>query len=225
MRSALSNHRSAMKRAVPGNGIQYTASQREMMRMIRTTPVTVVVGPAGTGKTRCAVDTGMSMVRDGELRKLVVTRPTIGVEEEIGYLPGDLEAKMRPWMLPIYDSLNGSNLKRDDIEELVREGVVEVSPIAYMRGRTFDDALIICDEAQNCTPSQLKMVITRIGRNSRLVVTGDPQQSDLHARNGLDDLLERIDAIGVPRGVHVHAFCLGDIRRNEVIKDVLKLYA
>jgi phosphate starvation-inducible PhoH-like protein len=194
------------------------------MRMIRSTPITIVVGPAGTGKTRCAVDTGVALLREGVVRKIVVTRPTVGVEEDLGFLPGDLEAKMRPWMLPVYDALSGSSMRREDVEKLLRDGAVEVSPIAYMRGRTFDDAVIICDEAQNCSPAQLKMVVTRIGRNSRLVVTGDSSQSDLTTPNGLVDLLDRIDAVGLPEGVHVHSFSVADVKRHAVIKDVLKLY-
>jgi phosphate starvation-inducible protein PhoH and related proteins len=231
-----SGQRALLRRVAPAAGaaIEYTARQRAFLALVDERPIVVLHGPAGTGKTRCAVDAGVAMLAGRRVQRLVITRPAVCAQEEHGFLPGSMEDKMRPWMMPIYDAL-GAHFRRRDVEDMLREGVVEICPLAYMRGRTFDAAFVVCDEAQNCTPTQLKMVLTRIGRDSRLVVTGDPDQDDLahqaalalkhRGRNGLADLLDRLDRNGAPpEGVGQLQLGAEDVVRHAAIPGILSLY-
>lgn len=224
------HHVSAATPAQPSSKLVYTPNQKTFLRMVQDSHVTVLYGPAGTGKTRCAVDAGIQMLHNRQIKQLVITRPAVCVQEDHGFLPGSIEEKMRPWMMPIYDALR-THFSQHEIDAMLREHVVEISPLAYMRGRTFADSFVICDEAQNCTATQLKMVITRIGLNSRMVITGDPDQDDLalsedgsRQKNGLADLLDRMDRHGVPEGVGLQEFDTSDICRHAVLPGILYLY-
>ncbi len=208
----------------------YTENQCAFVRAVRDNSVVVLSGPAGSGKTMCAVDAGVRILKsrdkESEIKRLIITRPAVCVSEEHGFLPGSLEEKMKPWMMPIYDSLL-NHFSQQEIDNLINARIIEISPIAYMRGRTFQNAFVICDEMQNCTASQVKMVLTRIGTNSKMVLTGDPDQDDLRANdgsNGLKDLLSRLDRNGVPEGVEYVKFTRDDIMRHPVISNVLSLY-
>ncbi len=181
------------------------------------------IGPAGTGKTMLAVQWAIDQLKYGEADKVVITRPAVSVDEQHGFLPGDLNQKMEPWTKPIMDVFS-ENYEAREIENMIREGVIEVSPLAYMRGRTFKNAVVIADEMQNATPSQMKMLLTRLGQGSKMVVTGDLQQADRPSNNGLLEFLNLFNDFKENRYVDVCHFTLGDIERHEAVKEILAIY-
>ena len=142
-----------------------------------TKSIVLAIGPAGTGKTMLAVQNGIKQFQEGLVDKIIVTRPAVSVDEDLGFLPGTLNEKMAPWTRPIFDVL-GEYYQTKDIAKMLEEGVIEISPLAYMRGRTFKNAYIIADEMQNATVNQMKMLLTRLGEGSKMVVTGDLAQAD-----------------------------------------------
>lgn len=188
------------------------------------TDVVVVTGPAGTGKTYLAMLAAIKALRNKECDRIVLTRPAVGVDDEKhGFLPGDLNAKMEPWTRPLLDVLR-EYYSVKEIEYMVQEQIVEIAPLAFMRGRTFKNSWIILDEAQNATPSQVKMLLTRIGVGSKIIVTGDVEQTDRRKPdNGLMDLEYRLKTMGVP-GLEICKFDHRDIQRHSIIEHVIKLY-
>ena len=180
------------------------------------------IGPAGTGKTMLACLAGVKAFLNGEVERLVVTRPAVSADEDLGFLPGTLEEKMAPWTRPIFDVFR-EYFYANEIEGMIKEGVIEISPLAYMRGRTFKDAYIIADEMQNATPNQMKMLLTRIGSNSKMVVTGDLAQADRLKDNGLLDFVNQLDTAKTTR-ISTVRFHHGDIERHEAVAEVLKVY-
>jgi phosphate starvation-inducible PhoH-like protein len=180
------------------------------------------VGPAGTGKTLLAVQMGIKLYQEGKVDKIIVTRPAVSVDEDLGFLPGTLNEKMAPWTRPIFDVL-GEYYQQKDIENMLYEGVIEISPLAYMRGRTFKNAYVIADEMQNATPNQMKMLLTRLGENSKMVVTGDLNQADRLKDNGLVEFIERIKNKQLD---HIDAvyFDNHDIERHDAVREVLEIY-
>ena len=180
------------------------------------------IGPAGTGKTLLAVQMGIKLYQEGKIDKIIVTRPAVSVDEDLGFLPGTLNEKMAPWTRPIFDVL-GEYYQQKDIENMLYEGVIEISPLAYMRGRTFKNAYVIADEMQNATQNQMKMLLTRLGENSKMVVTGDLNQADRLKDNGLVDFIDKIKG---HRLDHIDAvyFDSHDIERHEAVKEVLDIY-
>jgi phosphate starvation-inducible PhoH-like protein len=184
--------------------------------------IVFALGPAGTGKTLIACQVGIKLFKEGLVDKIVVTRPAVSVDEDHGFLPGTLEQKMAPWTRPIFDVLSEYYYARD-IENMIREGVIEISPLAYMRGRTFKKAYIIADEMQNATPNQMKMLLTRLGEGSKMVVTGDLRQADRLEDNGLIDFSERL-ADKELEYLSVVKFGMKDIERHEAVKEVLSIY-
>ena len=189
------------------------------------TDIVVTVGPAGTGKTYLAMQAAVKALKEGECERIVMTRPAVGVEDERhGFLPGNLVAKMEPWTRPLLDVLR-EYYRPQDIAGLIEDQVVEIAPLAFMRGRTFKNAWIIADEMQNATPAQVKMLMTRIGSGSKIVITGDVEQADRsRGENGLMDLCERLTANSV-EGIAVCALETRDVQRHRIIGDVLRLYA
>lgn len=187
--------------------------------------IVVTVGPAGTGKTYLAMLAAVRALREGRCERIVMTRPAVGVEDERhGFLPGNLVAKMEPWTRPLLDVLR-EYYRPQDIAAMIEDQVIEIAPLAYMRGRTFKRSWIIADEMQNATPSQCKMLMTRIGTDSRIVITGDVEQADRdRGANGLLDLCQRLTATQVP-GITVCELAGRDIQRHEIIGPVLALYA
>ena len=187
--------------------------------------IVVTVGPAGTGKTYLAMLAAIRALREGSCDRIVMTRPAVGVEgESHGFLPGNLFAKMEPWTRPLLDVMR-EYYRPADILAMIEDQVVEISPLAYMRGRTFKNSWIIADEMQNATPAQVKMLMTRIGSGSRIVITGDIEQADRKTSlNGLMDLCERLQAQPV-KGIAVCALESRDVQRHSIIGSVLKLYA
>lgn len=187
--------------------------------------IVVTAGPAGTGKTYLAMLAAVKAFRDGECKKIILTRPAVEVEEEKhGFLPGDLNQKMAPWCIPLMDVLK-EYYKQADINAMLEDGDIEIAPLAFMRGRSLKDAWIIADETQNMTPKQMVMLLTRIGQNSKIVITGDVEQTDRKkGSNGLSDLCERLQAKPV-RGIAVCELDARDIQRHQIIGSVLKLYS
>ena len=186
--------------------------------------IVVTAGPAGTGKTYLAMLAAVKAFRAGEVDRIVLTRPAVGVEDEKhGFLPGDLNQKMDPWIRPLTDILR-EYYRQQDIAEMIEEQKIEIAPLAFMRGRTFKSSYIIADEMQNATPSQCKMLMTRIGEGSKIVITGDVEQADRNrGNNGLMDLCQRLLEGGV-KGIAVCHLDNRDIQRHKIIDSVLKLY-
>lgn len=181
------------------------------------------VGPAGTGKTYLAVATGVAELQAGLRQRLIVTRPAVEAGEKLGFLPGTLEEKVDPYMLPIWDSLR-ELMGQDQMERRMARGEIEVAPIAFMRGRTLKNAFVIVDEAQNTTAQQMKMVLTRLGRDSRMVVTGDPDQVDLPGSqtSGLKHALRILENV---EGIHTHRLTAADVVRHGLVSRIIDAYA
>jgi phosphate starvation-inducible PhoH-like protein len=188
-----------------------------------STSIVLAIGPAGTGKTMLAVQFGIKLFQEGKVDRIVVTRPAVSVDEDLGFLPGDLNEKMAPWTRPIFDVL-GEYYQKKEIANMLEEGVIEISPLAYMRGRTFKNAYIVADEMQNATVNQMKMLLTRLGENSKMVVTGDLAQADRLNDNGLINFCNLLGAKTSYRHIDIVQFDQRDIERHEAVKEVLKIY-
>jgi len=185
--------------------------------------IIVASGPAGTGKTLFATEFGVKYFLLGVYEKLIFTRPSVSVDEELGFLPGTLEEKMAPWMRPIYDVLY-TFISPKEVQDLMDEKIIEIAPLGFMRGRTFKNAWIVADEMQNSTISQMKMLLTRLGHNSRLVITGDLEQNDIAGENGMDDFLTKFKGRR-SSSISSFEFDKTDIQREEVVKEVLDIYS
>jgi len=209
-----------------------TINQKTYCRYLNDPNVSIVlgVGPAGTGKTLFACNAAIQLLKRGDIQKIVITRPVVSVEEDLGFLPGNLVMKMDPWTRPIFDIfLEFYNQK--DVDSMVQNGIIEISPLAYMRGRTFKRAFIIADEMQNSSPNQMMMLTTRIGDGSKMVITGDLKQSDRTVENGLLDLMRKLHGYRLYnpddaeelriRSVEME---MTDVERSLVVKQVLAVY-
>lgn len=185
--------------------------------------IVFAMGPAGCGKTLLATLFAIKGLQAGQFKRIVITRPAVSVDEQHGFLPGNLFSKMEPWVLPILDVFK-EHFSLKTITGMIESGTIEIAPLAYMRGRTFKDAIIIADEMQNSTVSQAKMVLTRIGENSRIIMTGDLKQHDRgYEINGLGDFVTRLKKIG-SHGIEVCEFHNEDVERHPIIEDVLRIY-
>jgi phosphate starvation-inducible PhoH-like protein len=189
-----------------------------------STHITIALGPAGTGKSYLAMLAALRELRYGRCQRIILTRPAVGVEDEKhGFLPGDLIRKMEPWTRPLLDIIKEYYHPRD-LVRMIEDEIIEISPLAFMRGRTFKNAWIVADEMQNATPNQMKMLLTRIGENSKIVVTGDVEQTDrTSVNNGLLDLAARLKNAASP-GIDICYLGSADIQRHPIITKVLDLY-
>jgi len=194
------------------------------------TKLLFVYGPAGTGKTMLACNNAIKELKSGSIDKIIVTRPVVPVEEEeIGFLPGNINKKMDPWTRPIFDIFN-EFYSQKDIDTMLYSNVIEISPLAFMRGRTFKNAYIIADEMQNSSPNQMLMLTTRIGDKSKMVITGDLKQTDRGIKSGLSDFIEKYkkymsyQTSEIDNGIRMVELNTDDIERNPVIIDLLKIY-
>ncbi len=181
------------------------------------------IGPAGTGKTLIAVLTAVKLFKEGIIDKIIVTRPAVSVDEDLGFLPGTLEQKMAPWTRPVFDVLR-DYFTSHEITGMIDEGVIEIAPLAYMRGRTFKRAFIVADEMQNSTASQMKMLLTRIGEKSYMVVTGDLHQADRASDNGLLEFVKKLEGYRETSCIDIVRFQHSDIERHKAVSEVLDIY-
>lgn len=184
--------------------------------------IVFAVGPAGTGKTMLATLKAIQELLNGTIERIIVTRPAVSVDEKHGYLPGDLNQKMEPWTRPIFDIFE-EYFSPQEIKGMIVDGVIEIAPLAYMRGRTFKNCIVLFDESQNTTPSQMKMALTRIGDGSRMFVTGDYTQSDFKDLNGLYDFFQKLSH-GTVHGIACTKFERKHVERDPIVAAVLGLY-
>ena len=220
-----------------------TENQRSYVDYLKDSSVSIVlgVGPAGTGKTLFACVQAMEDLKCGAVSKIILTRPMVSVEEDLGFLPGSVMQKMDPWIRPIFDIFL-EHFSKKELDAMVHSGVIEISPLAYMRGRTFKRSFIIADEMQNSTPNQMLMMVTRIGEGSKLVITGDLKQSDRIVENGLMDFMKKIhwekernralknsdleedDSEDDGDLIQMVEFIIKDVRRSRIVSKILKMY-
>lgn len=198
-------------------------NQKEYLRALNSEATTVFgTGPAGTGKTYLSASFAIDQLVTRKIEKIILTRATVPVSgEKIGFLPGTLEKKMEPWTAELFAIFN-DRIGKDRVAALVSSGAIQVIPFAFMRGRTFNDAIIICDEIQNTTPSQAKMLVTRIGENTRYFINGDLEQSDIDGANGLEELLSLVHRFGLP--FPVTRFTSADVARSETCRIWVEAY-
>ena len=220
------DYKSYQKRKKPIQLVPKSLNQETYIDLLENEQRLIVFasGPAGTGKTMLAVLAALKAFRAGECSKILITRPAVGVDDEQhGFLPGTLDQKMEPWTRPIFDIVE-EYYRPQEITRLLEEKYIEIAPLAYMRGRTFKNSWIIADEMQNATPSQMKMLLTRLGENSKMVVTGDTQQADRRAKdNGLLDFQSLMTNFK-SRYIAGVEFAVTDVRRHPAVAEVLKLY-
>lgn len=193
-------------------------NQRVLMKAIDEHNLTVALGPAGTGKTYLAVTAAVEALEEGRIDRIVLSRPAVEAGESLGFLPGDMHEKLAPYLRPLYDALN-ERIGGKRVRQYIADGTIEIAPIAYMRGRTLNNAFVVIDEAQNCTYGQIKMLLTRLGWHSTMVLTGDPDQSDLlDGLSGLADIARRLEAVN---GVAVVRLTEADIVRHPLVAEML----
>ena len=199
-----------------------SATQIRYMGALNRNDIIFALGPAGTGKTYLAVAQAVAQLITGSVDRLILSRPAVEAGERLGFLPGDMKEKVDPYLRPIYDALYDC-LPAEQVERRIASGEIEIAPIAFMRGRTLAESFIILDEAQNTTPAQMKMFLTRFGQNSRMVVCGDPNQSDLpaHQISGLNDAVGKLEGV---EGIEMVRFGVGDVVRHPVVGRIVAAY-
>ena len=199
-----------------------SATQIRYMEALSRNDIIFALGPAGTGKTYLAVAQAVSQLITGSVDRLILSRPAVEAGERLGFLPGDMKEKVDPYLRPLYDALYDC-LPAEQVERRIASGEIEIAPIAFMRGRTLADAFVILDEAQNTTPMQMKMFLTRFGQNSRIVVCGDPKQVDLPdpSKSGLADAVSRLEGV---EGIATVSFGIGDVVRHPVVGRIVEAY-
>ncbi|USU08783.1 PhoH family protein [Sphingomonadaceae bacterium OTU29MARTA1] len=200
-----------------------TPAQAHYMRELATNDMIFALGPAGTGKTYIAVAQAVSQLITGSVQRLILSRPAVEAGEKLGFLPGDMKDKVDPYLRPLYDALHDC-LPAEQVERRIASGEIEIAPIAFMRGRTLADAFVILDEAQNTTPAQMKMFLTRFGQNSRMVICGDPNQTDLPGgvgASGLADATVRLEGV---EGISMTRFTTADVVRHPIVGRIVEAY-
>ncbi|HSX57617.1 MAG TPA: PhoH family protein [Sphingomonas sp.] len=198
-------------------------TQTAYMRALVSNDIIFALGPAGTGKTYLAVAQAVAQLITGSVKRLILSRPAVEAGERLGFLPGDMKDKVDPYLRPLYDALYDC-LPAEQVERRIASGEIEIAPIAFMRGRTLADAFVILDEAQNTTPMQMKMFLTRFGQNSRMVVCGDPKQTDLPggpSASGLNDAVNKLEGI---EGLAMIRFGIGDVVRHPIVGRIVDAY-
>ena len=194
--------------------------QKDLMQAIQDHNLTLAIGPAGTGKTYLAIAAAVEALEAGEVERIILSRPAMEAGESLGYLPGDMHEKMAPYLRPLYDAL-GDRLGGKRVRQLMDDGTIEIAPVGFMRGRTLNNAFIVIDEAQNCTYVQLKMLLSRLGWNATMVVTGDPKQSDLlEGMSGLRDIEDKLSSLENIGHVRLEA---QDIVRHPLVAEMLEV--
>ena len=199
-----------------------TIGQKNYVEAIKKNTIVLGVGPAGTGKTFLAVAMAVTALKNKKVSKIILTRPAVEAGEKLGFLPGDLQTKIDPYLRPLYDALY-EMLTHEGYQKYAERGIIEIAPLAYMRGRTLDDAFIILDEAQNTTPEQMKMFLTRLGFNSKVVVTGDITQIDLPGTTK-SGLVEAIRVLKNVNDINIHYFDERDVVRHKLVQKIIQAY-
>lgn len=199
----------------------YTKNQEEYIQKILMHDITFGIGPAGTGKTYIAVAMALRELKLGNIKKVILTRPIIETDEHLGFLPGTLEDKIDPYIRPLYDALY-SMMSLQEFDTMMQQGQIELAPLAYMRGRTLTNSFIILDEAQSATANQMKMFLTRLGQNAKMVITGDITQSDL--QKGTSGLVDAIDKLKNIKEIGIHQFNTQDTVRHGLVKKIIEAY-
>lgn len=199
-----------------------TANQRKMVSMMQKNDMLFAVGPAGTGKTYTAVALAVKALKEKEVRRIILTRPAVESGENLGFLPGDLKEKLDPYMQPLYDALRDM-IPHEKLESYLEKGVIQIAPLAFMRGRTLDNAFVILDEAQNTTHNQMKMFLTRMGKNAKFVINGDPGQIDL-PRKQISGLKESLLALKDIQGIAQIYLDDKDVIRHRLVKSIISAY-
>lgn len=199
-----------------------TEGQQDYIKTLFRNDVTFCTGPAGTGKTYLAVAVAVSMLKRHQIRRIVLARPAVEAGEKLGFLPGDLQAKVSPYLRPLFDALEDM-MDFSQMRKLMELDIIEVIPLAFMRGRTLNEAVIICDEAQNTSPMQMLMVLTRLGHSSKMIITGDVTQTDLESRHA-SGLVEAIQTLGHIDGIGVVELSRTDIVRHRLVQSIVRAY-
>ncbi len=199
-----------------------TLNQQRLVEAVRHNDVIFAIGPAGTGKTYTAVALAAIALKNRQVNKIILTRPAVEAGESLGFLPGDLQEKVDPYLRPLYDALDDL-FPQEKLKQFVLNRTIEVAPLAFMRGRTLDKAFIILDEAQNCTTTQLKMFLTRLGPSAKCIITGDLSQIDL-PRNQRSGLFKALDLLRNINGIHTIRFTADDVVRHSLVKSIIKAY-
>lgn len=199
-----------------------TPAQKALVKAYAADDMMFAVGPAGSGKTYTAIALAVRALKNREVKKLILTRPAVEAGEKLGFLPGDMKEKLDPYLQPLYDAL-GDMMPRQKLNEFIDEGVVQIAPLAYMRGRTLDNAVVILDEAQNTSREQLKMFLTRMGRNAKFIITGDLTQVDLPTST-VSGLIFAIEHLKSLKGISVVEFAARDIMRHPLVSKIVKAY-
>ena len=192
--------------------------QEALIKAIKEHNLTVAIGPAGTGKTYLAISAAVEALEKGSIERIILSRPAMEAGESLGYLPGDMHEKMAPYLRPLYDAL-GDRMGGKKVRQYIEDGTIEIAPVGFMRGRTLNNAFVVIDEAQNCTYGQLKMLLSRLGWHSTMVVTGDPDQSDLlDGISGLRDIANRLETLPNISVIHLKQ---NDIVRHPLVAEML----
>ena len=199
-----------------------TVNQARLVESIQTNDLVFAVGPAGTGKTYTGVAMAVKALKNKEVKRIVLTRPAVEAGENLGFLPGDLKEKLDPYMQPLYDALSDM-IPTEKLSSYIEKGTIQIAPMAFMRGRTLDDAFVILDEAQNTTHNQMKMFLTRMGKNTKFVITGDPGQIDL-PRRVISGLKEALLILSDVKGIDVIRLDGRDVIRHKLVKKVIEAY-
>jgi len=200
-------------------------NQQKYVDSLNTNDLVFCLGPAGTGKTLFACNEAMKQLQNGNIDRVVITRPIVAVEDEqLGFLPGNINKKMDPWTRPIFDIFS-EYYSLTEITRMMKDNIIEISPLAYMRGRTFKNSFIIADEMQNSSPNQMLMLTTRIGENTKMVVTGDLKQSDKSMYNGLSDFIEKFSTYQNKCSISLIQLTTDDVERSEIVKTILDIYS
>lgn len=204
-------------------------NQQNYIKAIENDNVKIVagIGPAGCGKTLFACLYAMNYLKTNQVEKIIITRPVVSVDEDIGFLPGNINKKLDPFTKPMFDIFT-EFYKKQEIDLMIHNNIIEISPLGLMRGRTFKNSIIIADEMQNSLQSQMYMLTTRIGENSKMIITGDLLQSDLKVKNGLQDFIERYNhfsSIKSVKDIHIINFENSDVERSQIVKTILEMYS
>ncbi|PZW38878.1 phosphate starvation-inducible protein PhoH [Mesonia algae] len=199
-----------------------TANQRKLVELTKKNDMVFAVGPAGTGKTYTGVALAVKALKEKEVRKIILTRPAVEAGENLGFLPGDLKEKLDPYMQPLYDALRDM-IPHEKLDTFIEKGVIQIAPMAFMRGRTLDNAFVILDEAQNTTHAQMKMFLTRMGKSAKFIITGDPGQIDLPPRS-ISGLKEALLVLKDVKGIGVVYLDDKDVIRHRLVKKVIEAY-